>query len=72
MATISSPSFDMPYAFCGLEIRSGVACISSGPPQTGQGMSHWPAASAFSGRMPGYLLAVGRAPVEPLAHRRLR
>ena len=52
-ATISSPSFDMPYAFCGFEIRSGVACISSGPPHSGQGMSHWPAARAFSGRIPG-------------------
>ena len=52
-ATISSPYFDMPYAFCGLDTRSGVACISSGPPQTGHGMSQWPAASALSGRMPG-------------------
>ena len=72
MATISSPSFDMPYAFCGLEIRSGVACISSGPPHTGQGMSHWPAASALLRAHARHLLAVDRAPVEPFAHRRLR
>ena len=62
----------MPYAFCGLEIRSGVACISSGPPHSGQGMSHWPAASGLLGAHPRYLLAVDRAPVEPFAHRGLR
>ena len=35
-------------------------------------MSHWPAASVVSERIPGKLLAVVRAPVEPFSHGRLR
>jgi hypothetical protein len=53
MATISSPSLDMPYAFCGFEIRSGVSLQLQRAPHSGQAMSHWPAARAFSGRIPG-------------------
>ena len=49
-----------------------MACISSGPPHTGQGMSHWPAARALLRAHARELLAVDRAPVEPFAHRRLR
>ena len=72
MATISSPSLDMPYAFCGLEIRSGVACISSGPPHSRARDVPLARGEGALRPHPGSCSPSDRAPVESLAHGRLR